>query len=54
MQLRHRPQAMVNGTEQMSPTLMNSTPGPTSTTEPSILTNLAHSDIPVCLLHTHI
>jgi hypothetical protein len=36
LQLRQRPQEMLNGTEHRSPTLMNSTPGPTSTTSPVI------------------
>src|SRR6478672_1871781 len=36
LQLRHRPQAMLNGTDTMSPTLMNSTSGPVSTTSPVI------------------
>jgi hypothetical protein len=36
LQLRQRPHAMLKGTETMSPTLMNSTPGPTSTTSPVI------------------
>ncbi len=36
LQFRQRPQAMLKGTEQMSPTLMNSTSGPTSTTSPVI------------------
>src|SRR5690606_30002818 len=36
LQLRQRPQEMLNGTETMSPTLMNSTSGPTSTTSPVI------------------
>jgi hypothetical protein len=34
--MRQRPQAMLNGTEQRSPTWMYSTPGPTSTTSPVI------------------
>ena len=36
LQLRQRPQEMLNGTEQRSPSLMNSTPGPVSTTSPVI------------------
>ena len=36
LQLRQRPHEMLKGTETMSPTLMNSTSGPTSTTSPVI------------------
>src|SRR4029450_7942838 len=36
LQLRQPPQEMLHGTEHRSPTLMNSTPGPTSTTSPVI------------------
>src|SRR5213076_785523 len=36
LQLTHRPQAMLNGTDHRSPTLTYSTPGPTSTTSPVI------------------
>ena len=36
LQLRQRPQAMLNGTEQRSPTLMNSTSEPVSMTSPRI------------------
>src|SRR5207344_2943621 len=36
LQLRHLPHAMLNGTDTRSPTLMNSTSGPASTTSPVI------------------
>lgn len=36
LQLRHRPQATLNGTETRSPSLRNSTSGPTSMTSPVI------------------
>src|SRR5919107_4460149 len=36
LQLRQRPQAMLNGTEARSPSLMYSTPGPVSITSPVI------------------
>ncbi len=36
LQLRQRPQEMLNGTEHRSPTSMNSTSGPFSTTSPVI------------------
>lgn len=36
LQFRHRPQEMLNGTDTRSPTLTNSTSGPSSTTSPVI------------------